>query len=65
MLQVEKILQKCYQLKTKLGKNAGRQTWLAQELHESVDQPVIVKLLAFNHRCTGMKLNFLSEKLWL
>ncbi|NEP56733.1 MAG: protein kinase [Symploca sp. SIO2G7] len=46
MLQVEQILQKRYQLKTKLGENAGRQTWLAQDLDES--QSVIVKLLAFN-----------------
>ncbi|NES23174.1 MAG: protein kinase [Symploca sp. SIO3E6] len=48
MLKVEQILEKRYQLKTKLGENAGRQTWLAQDLDRSVDQPVIVKLLAFN-----------------
>ncbi|HAX87839.1 MAG TPA: serine/threonine protein kinase [Cyanobacteria bacterium UBA11370] len=48
MFQGSQILQGRYQLKTKLGQNAGRQTWLSQDISESPPQPVIVKLLAFN-----------------
>jgi len=48
MLEVEQNLHKRYQLKTKLGQNAGRQTWLAVDVEESSTQQVIVKLLAFN-----------------
>jgi serine/threonine protein kinase len=47
MLQAEQILNERYQLKQKLGKNAGRQTWLADDLQMVPTQPVIVKLLAF------------------
>jgi len=46
MLAVEQVLQGRYQLKQKLGQNAGRQTWLAADL-EQPDQLVIVKFLAF------------------
>jgi serine/threonine protein kinase len=47
MLQVEQVLQERYQLKQKLGQNAGRQTWLAEDLAKQPAEPVIVKLLAF------------------
>lgn len=47
MLQVGQILQKHYQLKQQLGHNAGRQTWLAEDLAKKPAEPVIVKLLAF------------------
>ena len=47
MLQVDQILQERYQLKQQLGQNAGRQTWLAQDLAKQPAEPVIVKLLAF------------------
>jgi hypothetical protein len=47
MLQVEQVLQERYQLKQKLGQNAGRQTWLAEDLAKQPTEPVIVKLLAF------------------
>ncbi|HEY9744344.1 MAG TPA: protein kinase, partial [Coleofasciculaceae cyanobacterium] len=47
MLQAEQILHERYQLKQKLGQNAGRQTWLAEDLAISPTQRVIVKLLAF------------------
>ena len=46
MLQAEQVLQDRYQLKQKLGHNAGRQTWLA-DLRTIPFEPVIVKLLAF------------------
>ncbi|MFB2836193.1 serine/threonine protein kinase [Floridanema evergladense] len=47
MLQVEQVLQGRYQLKEKLGQNAGRQTWLAEDLNTKPSEKVIVKLLAF------------------
>jgi serine/threonine protein kinase len=47
MLQAEQILNERYQLKRKLGQNAGRQTWLAEDIGVSPAESVIVKLLAF------------------
>ena len=46
MLQAEQILQNRYQLKQKLGHNASRQTWLAQDLN--AQERVVVKLLTFS-----------------
>jgi serine/threonine protein kinase len=48
MLQKEKIVQGRYQLKQQLGQNAGRQTWLAEDLQAQPTEQVVVKLLAFN-----------------
>jgi serine/threonine protein kinase len=48
MLQATQILQGCYQLQHPLGKNAGRQTWLATDIRTSPPEPVTVKLLAFS-----------------
>ncbi|OKH32128.1 hypothetical protein NIES2119_26835 [[Phormidium ambiguum] IAM M-71] len=47
MLQVEQVLQGRYQLKHKLGQNAGRQTWLAEDIQTKPAEKVIVKLLFF------------------
>jgi serine/threonine protein kinase len=47
MLQAEQVLHERYQLKQKLGENAGRQTWLAQDLQTNPAETVVVKLLAF------------------
>jgi serine/threonine protein kinase len=47
MLQAEKILSDRYQLKHRLGQNAGRQTWLSDDLQQSPHETIIVKLLAF------------------
>ena len=55
MLQAGEIIKERYQLQTKLGRNAGRQTWLAKDLYgkgndTAIDTPsdlVVVKLLAF------------------
>src|ERR671932_1006921 len=47
MLQAEQVLQERYQLKQKLGQNAGRQTWLADDLQHIPFELAIVKLLAF------------------
>lgn len=48
MLQTEQVLGERYQLQRQLGKNAGRQTWLAKDIKVSPAKPVIVKLLAFS-----------------
>jgi serine/threonine protein kinase len=48
MWQPGQILQERYQLQKQLGKNAGRQTWLATDIKVSPTSPVTVKLLAFN-----------------
>jgi serine/threonine protein kinase len=48
MWQPGQILQGRYQLQKQLGKNAGRQTWLATDIKVSPASPVTVKLLAFN-----------------
>jgi hypothetical protein len=47
MLEAEQILHERYQLKQKLGHNAGRQTWLAEDVGVSPTELVVVKLLAF------------------
>src|SRR5919202_289909 len=47
MLQAEQVLQERYQLKQKLGQNAGLQTWLADDLQQIPSELAIVKLLAF------------------
>ncbi|MEW5856823.1 MAG: serine/threonine-protein kinase, partial [Cyanobacteriota bacterium] len=48
MLQAGKVLQGRYQLTQQLGQNAGRQTWLAEDLEAETRKSVIVKLLAFS-----------------
>ena len=48
MLQTQQVLDKRYQLQRQLGNNAGRQTWLAQDITTSPPETVIVKLLAFS-----------------
>lgn len=48
MLQEQQVLQGRYKLKQQLGQNAGRQTWLADDLAVEPHQLVIVKLLAFS-----------------
>ncbi len=47
MLQAQQVLHDRYQLKQKLGQNAGRQTWLAEDVGVSPAELVVVKLLAF------------------
>jgi len=47
MLQAQQVLHDRYQLKQKLGQNAGRQTWLAEDVGVSPTELVVVKLLAF------------------
>ncbi len=45
MLETNQILQSRYQLQKLLGRNAGRQTWLAVDLENQ--ETVVLKLLAF------------------
>jgi serine/threonine protein kinase len=45
MLETSQILQSRYQLQKQLGRNAGRQTWLAIDLENQ--ETVVLKLLAF------------------
>jgi serine/threonine protein kinase len=45
MLQPEQILKDRYQLERQLGRNAGRQTWLA--IDRQLQEQVVVKLLTF------------------
>ena len=47
MLEAEQVINERYQLQKKLGRNAGRQTWLAKDLKTKNLQQVVVKLLAF------------------
>jgi serine/threonine protein kinase len=47
MLQINQILSERYLLKKKLGQISGRQTWLAEDLNNELNQKVILKLLAF------------------
>ncbi|MBD2430887.1 MULTISPECIES: serine/threonine protein kinase [Fischerella] len=47
MLEAGQVLRDRYQLKQKLGQNAGRQTWLAEDLATQPAELVIVKFLAF------------------
>ncbi len=47
MLNPGETINQRYQLQSKLGRNAGRQTWLAKDLKSAEDNLVVVKLLAF------------------
>jgi serine/threonine protein kinase len=48
VLEHDQFLNQRYRLIRKLGHNAGRQTWYAEDIANSPAEPVIVKLLAFN-----------------
>lgn len=47
MLEVGKIVSDRYMLEHRLGRNAGRQTWLARDLNTESRERVVVKFLAF------------------
>ena len=47
MLEKSQVISDRYQLIAKLGRNAGRQTWLATDLNSEEKEQVVVKLLAF------------------
>lgn len=42
-----RVLKERYQLHTRMGRNAGRQTWLAQDLQSDSQEFVTIKLLTF------------------
>ena len=47
MLEANQIFQQRYQLKQKLAQNAGRQTWLAEDISIQPAETVILKFLSF------------------
>ena len=47
MLETGQLISDRYQLIEKLGRNAGRQTWLARDCNTEEEEKVVVKLLAF------------------
>ncbi|MEQ8972711.1 MAG: type IV pilin-like G/H family protein [Coleofasciculus sp. C1-SOL-03] len=48
MLKAQQIINGRYKLRQQLGQNAGRQTWLAEDLETQPQELVVVKLLAFS-----------------
>ena len=50
MLEAQQILQQRYQLKQKLAQNAGRQTWLAEDISIQPAETVILKFLSFGEQ---------------
>ncbi|AFY56256.1 serine/threonine protein kinase [Rivularia sp. PCC 7116] len=50
MLEKENILQERYQLKEKLAQNAGRQTWLAEDISIQPTETAILKFLPFGEQ---------------
>ncbi|MFB2935724.1 serine/threonine protein kinase [Aerosakkonemataceae cyanobacterium BLCC-F154] len=60
MLKAEEILGDRYQLKKQLGKNAGRQTWLAEDIISK--QLVIVKLLAVSPQTQWQELKLFERE---
>ncbi len=50
MLEPKQILQQRYQLKQKLAQNAGRQTWLAEDISIQPAETVILKFLSFGEQ---------------
>lgn len=48
MPQAGQVLQERYQLQEKLGQNASRQTWIAEDLSTQSQEQVVVKLLALS-----------------
>ncbi len=50
MLEAQQIFQQRYQLKQKLAQNAGRQTWLAEDISIQPAETVILKFLAFGEQ---------------
>lgn len=47
MLEAGQVVSDRYQVRQRLGRNAGRQTWLAEDLQTDNRELVVVKLLAF------------------
>lgn len=47
MLEAKQVINERYQIQENLGRNAGRQTWLANDLSTEKRQKVVLKLLSF------------------
>lgn len=62
MLQAGELLQGRYQLQESLGKNAGRETWIAVDRGVSPREKVIVKFLAFSPEMQFLLMRFSSAR---
>ena len=62
MLDSEEILGDRYKLKQQLGKNAGRQTWLAEDILSESKKLVIVKLLAVSPQTNWQEIKLFERE---
>ncbi|HEY9299686.1 MAG TPA: serine/threonine-protein kinase [Phormidium sp.] len=62
MLDTQEILGDRYKLKQQLGKNAGRQTWLAEDTLSESKQLVILKLLAVSPQTQWQELKLFERE---
>lgn len=62
MLATQKILGDRYKLKQQLGKNPGRQTWLAEDTFSESENLVIVKLLAVSPQTDWQELKLFERE---
>jgi serine/threonine protein kinase len=62
MLDSQQILSERYKLKQQLGKNPGRQTWLAEDIISSTKKLVIVKLLAVSPQTDWQELKLFERE---
>lgn len=62
MLEANKILQQRYKLKQKLAQNAGRQTWLAEDISIQPAQTVVIKFLAFSEQMQWQDLKLFERE---
>jgi len=62
MLATQQILCDRYKLKKQLGKNPGRQTWLAEDISTESKKQVIVKLLAVSPQTDWQELKLFERE---
>ena len=62
MLDIQRILSDRYKLKQQLGKNPGRQTWLAEDILCQSKKLVIVKLLAVSPQTDWQELKLFERE---
>jgi serine/threonine protein kinase len=60
MLEINQILHNRYQIQKQLGRNAGRQTWLALDLESQ--ETVVLKLLAFGEEVQWQDLKLFERE---
>ena len=62
MIEAEQILQQRYRLKYKLGQNAGRQTWLAEDILVKPAEKVVIKFLIFSEEFQWQNLKLFQRE---